>query len=145
MRLKLEIQPIPVSTWGVSLSNRLDKKEWDKLRHKTYFNADYTCEICGETQLPLHCHEIWVFDDKKRIQKLFKLECCCKTCHDVHHLGRSKMVYKPDYVKKLISHWCTINKKSLQQFLLYEREVFRQNKKRAAKFYQVKVGRRILV
>jgi len=145
MRLKLEIQPIPASTWGVSLANRLKPKEWNEIRHKKYFDANYTCEICGETKLPLHCHEVWVFDDKRRLQKLAKLECCCEMCHNVHHYGRSKMVYKPTYVKRLIVHWCTINGRTPQQFALYERQIFEKNKKRADKFYQVKIGRRILV
>lgn len=142
--MKLEIAPIPISTWGVSLSNRLPKKEWDELRQKVYRGANYTCEICGATNRTLHCHEKWVFDDKKRIQRLKRFECCCDLCHDVHHFGRSKETRSASYVRKLVKHWCKINSKTEKDFMRYESEIYALNKKRADRFYIVKVGRRTL-
>lgn len=144
MRLKLEIEPRPISTWGITLANRLDKKEWDEIRHKVYRDADYTCQICGNRDDKLHCHEQWVFDDRKLIQRLVGFECCCELCHDVHHMGRSREVYPKKYVELLIKHWCRVNKKTEKDFRMYEAKIFEMNKKRANKFYIVKVGRKIL-
>lgn len=145
MRLKLEIQPIPISSWGISLASRLPQKEWDEIRHENYRDADYTCVICGATNRTLNCHEVWKFDDRRRIQRLVELECCCNLCHDVHHFGRSKETKSKAYVDRLIGHWCKVNKKTRRDFALYLREIFEINKKRADRIYTIKVGRRILI
>ncbi len=144
MRLKLQIEPVPNSTWGVSLSNKLDKDEWAKIRQDCYRKADYKCEICGDGHTTLNAHEVWIFSDIKEIQRLHHLECCCGLCHDVHHFGRSTQVYPKHYVERLVRHWCKINKKTAEDFKIYYQEVFEINKKRANRQYIVKVGNRIL-
>lgn len=145
MRLKLRIEPIPISTWGISLANRLPKPEWDEIRQQKYRDANYRCEVCGAVNRTLHCHEVWIFDERRFIQKLARFECCCELCHDVHHFGRSKETRALSYVDRLIGHWCKVNKRTRADFLNYEREIFDLNRKRADRQYIVKVGKRILV
>jgi len=144
MRLKLAIEPVPISTWGRSLASLLPRKEWDTIRHKEYRKADFTCEVCGEVSLSLHCHEKWKFEDKKAIQRFAGFEVCCELCHDVHHFGRSTAVKSPAYVKRLINHWCKINERPESDFKTYQAEIFSINKRRANIYYIVKVGRKIL-
>jgi hypothetical protein len=144
MRLKLRIEPIPNFTWGISLANKLPKEEWDELRQKAYKDSNWTCEICGASGVTLHCHERWEFDDKRKIQRLVRLECCCELCHDVHHYGRSKQIKSVSYLIKLVEHWCKVNKKTKKDFMLYESEVRAINYKRADIDYIVKIGRRTL-
>jgi len=145
MRLKLKIEPIPISTWGISLANKLSPNEWRELRQKVYRDADYRCKICGATNRTLHCHEVWAFDDRKRIQRLVGLECCCESCHDVHHFGRTSQVRGKSYVERCIGHWCKVNKKTRKDFMVYLQEIKLLNKKRADRAYLVTIGRRILV
>lgn len=145
MRLKLVVESIPISTWGVTLASRLPRKEWDEIRQRVYREANYTCQICGNINDTLFCHEQWKWDDRRKIQKLVGFECCCKLCSDVHHFGRSTQVYGKAYVEKLISHWCKVNDRKREDFILSERKRFELNKRRANIFYVVKVGRRILV
>lgn len=145
MRLRLRIEPIPASTWGLSLASRLPKEEWDKIRYEVYRDADYQCEICESVNKTLHCHERWTFDDKKFIQRLVGFECCCELCHDVHHFGRSRATRSHSYIDRLIGHWCKVNKKTRKDFVIYEKEISLLNRKRADRQYIVKVGRRILV
>lgn len=144
MKLKLRIEPVPVSTWGKSLANRLPKREWDGIRSHEYRRADYKCEVCDNVNETLHCHEKWKFDDKQKIQRFAGFEVCCESCHNVHHFGRSKETYNKDYIEKLIRHWCKVNKKRRGDFQAHEQEVFEMNRKRANKYYVVKVGRKIL-
>ena len=144
MRLKLTIDPIPISSWGVSLSNKLSKKEWDKIRRSVYASANHTCEICGNMNETLYCHELWRFTERPRVQRLIGFECCCKICSDVHHFGRSSQIYGKAYLDKLTKHWCSVNDKTIQNFARYQREVFEISKKRANRFYTVKVGWRVL-
>lgn len=145
MRLKLKIEPIPNSTWGISLANKLPPNEWKDIRQKTYRDSDYRCEICGSTDRSLHCHEVWIFDDRRRIQHLVRFECCCELCHDVHHFGRTFVVKSKSYQERCIGHWCRINKKTRSEFTAYLQEIQLVNSKRADKQYLVKIGRRTLV
>ena len=145
MKLKLEIEPVPVSTWGKSLANRLPKKEWDDIRQRVYREADYRCEICGNRNSTLHCHEVWKFDDRKRIQYLVRFQCLCELCHNIKHFGRSKEVYPREYIEELIEHWCRVNNKTRRDFLKHEAEVHEISKKRMDRYYIVKVGKYILV
>jgi hypothetical protein len=144
MKLKLEIESIPVSSWGISLANLLGQKEWTEIRQQVYRDSDYQCYICGVDGVQLNCHETWKFSYKTKIQSLVDFQCLCKLCHDCKHFGRSKSVYDKAYVQKLVEHWCKVNKRTVEQFREYEVEVFEINKKRANIFWQVKVGRRIL-
>lgn len=144
MRLKLKIEPIPISTWGISLSSRLPYKEWAEIRQKVYRDADYRCEICGATNRTLHCHEVWFYDDRRRIQRLLKFECICELCHDVHHFGRTSQTKAQSYIERCIGHWCHVNKKSRKDFYNYLEEIKITNRKRADRQYIVKIGRRIL-
>lgn len=144
MRLKLRIEPIPQFTWGISLASKLPKEEWDELRQKVYRRANYRCEICGSTIRALHCHEVWEFDFRRKIQRLSKLECCCELCHDVHHFGRTKMTKSRKDVEICIEHWCQVNRKTRSDFLQYQEEIRRQNLKKVDIPWIVKIGRRIL-
>lgn len=143
MRLLLAIEPRPASTWGITLANRLPWKDWDDIRQKVLWDAQYECEICG-AKGKLHVHEIWKFDDKKKIQRLVRVEARCTLCHDVHHFGRSTQVYSKAYQNQLIQHWCKINKKARTDFDAHLAEIRLINKKRANIFYIVKVGRKTL-
>lgn len=82
---------IPSSTWGWNLRSLLTEKGWDTLRVETYKQANYLCEVCGGKgpKHPVECHERWVYNDQRRIQKLVGLEALCPRCHEVRHLGRA--------------------------------------------------------
>ena len=144
MTLKLTIEPIPMTSWGLSLSNLMPREEWDKVRREVYQKAAYTCEICKRGDAVMNAHEVWAFDDRKKVQKLVEIQCLCRRCHQVKHFGRSKAVFKSGYVEGLISHWCRINKKTRADFNKYEAEIRTLNKKRHEKDYRVFVGRREL-
>ena len=144
MRLRLKIEPRPSSTWGKNLSSLLPKDQWAEMRTQCYRETDYTCENCGDTHSTLFCHEVWRFDDRKLVQHLAGLECCCKLCSDVHHFGRSTQVYGKDYIEQLVQHWCAVNEKTLKDFQKYLLEIKEISRKRANKYYIVMVGRRIL-
>jgi len=141
MRLLLAIEPRPVSTWGKTLASLLPKDVWDELRYQCYREANYQCEVCGTYDCTLNAHEVWMFNDKKLVMSLKKLECCCPLCHDVHHFGRSTQVYSKKYQKELIEHWCKVNKLTPEDFERHLEETRRISKRRANRYYVVKVGR----
>jgi 5-methylcytosine-specific restriction endonuclease McrA len=135
--LKLEFEFIPLTSWGVSLAQKLPTKEWDEIRRECYKEANHSCEICKDTGVTLHAHEVWHFDDRKHIQHLDDLVCVCETCHNVIHFGRSQNVYKKPYINKLIAHWARINKKPKEQFLHYYIKAKNLAEKRSEYHYKV--------
>ena len=117
----LEIQPIPESSWGMSLAQLLPREEWDNLRRQCYKEANYICEVClsqpKTSKGPLHAHEVWEFDFKKKIQNLKKVMCLCTTCHNCTHLFRSESTYTITYNKTLQKHFIEVNRWSTEDFL----------------------------
>ena len=56
--------------------------------------ACHTCEICGDTPPPiygdpLNCHEVWLYDDKRRLATLASLRIQCSKCDGAVHMGRT--------------------------------------------------------
>lgn len=90
---ELTVELVPQSAWGQNLRSALKKSEWDKLRKKTYADADYHCEICGGQGWghSVECHEVWDYDDRNHIQKLVRLIALCPDCHRVKHFGKAQL------------------------------------------------------
>ena len=89
--MKLTIESIPLSLWGVNLRDKLGTVAWAKVRSACYAKAGHVCEICGGVgpKHPVECHEIWAYDDERRIQKLAGFIALCPACHEVKHYGRA--------------------------------------------------------
>ena len=111
---KLEIELVPKTCHYSNVRSTLTQKEWDKLRFQSYEKAKNVCEICGKTGLEqgfphkLECHEIWKYDDKKKVQKLMGLISLCPLCHLVKHIGRANAMGKqPEVFKQLetVNNW----------------------------------------
>ncbi|RLI74131.1 HNH endonuclease [Archaeoglobales archaeon] len=65
----------------------MDRETWNKIRRRELWRAGYKCEICGYRGKDLHCHEIWEYDDDRKVQKLVGYKILCERCHLAHHLG----------------------------------------------------------
>jgi len=146
--MRLEVEPVPQGSWGLSLANKLPKDKWDKIRHEVYKKADYTCSICEDTEVELHAHETWRYSKTSRTkgkQTLVDIICVCKVCHDCIHFGRSVQVYPKDYISKLVKHFCKVNGITKDQMDSYLEKVKKVSSKRADVTWTVVVGRRILL
>lgn len=88
---KLEIELIHRDSICKSLRQILSEQDWDFLRNNAYKKANYKCEICGGVGMnhPVECHEIWKYDDKKRIQYIDSIQAICPRCHQVKHYALS--------------------------------------------------------
>ena len=144
-KLKLEIEPILESNWGISLARLLPKHIWDVIRREVYQKYDYTCFACGETGVEVHCHERWHYDHKKRTQFLRGLICLCKDCHNIKHWGRTincvhSGEYAPDYLVFLTNHFCEVNNCSLEDFEQHKVEVGNRLDSVRKKKYKVDFG-----
>jgi len=143
--MKLTIEPIPESTWGVSLANLLPKPIWDDLRREVYEASNYTCAICGATDKQLHCHEVWKYDDKARIQRFVGFRCLCSDCHSIKHWGRTVAEAHKNkdssILVELTKHFCKVNNCTTSAFSLYKVEVGNIAQSRSRRRYKVDFGK----
>jgi hypothetical protein len=137
----LPIESIPMTSWGVSLSNKLDKAKWDKLRREVYTRAGHSCEVCKNVGEQLNAHESWAFNEKSKIQYLAKIKCLCKTCHEATHYFRSSVVFKLTYTNYLKEHLMKINKITEEEFERYLAKLTLIVQKRSSRFYKVVIGK----
>lgn len=91
------VDMIPATSWGASLANLLEQHSWKMLRREVFQRAGRVCEICGQADGPIECHELWKFDDEKRDesgwhrQTLQKMMCLCHDCHEMFHPGLAQI------------------------------------------------------
>jgi hypothetical protein len=125
--LKLTTELVPSTLWYTNLRSLITKKQWDIIRKKCYSDANYKCEICGDTgqiQGVTHnvdCHEIWQYDDKLHIQKLIGLIALCPNCHLVKHPGYAHSQGKSELV---IRQLVKINNMTVDQAIEYIENAF---------------------
>ena len=101
IELRINAELIPRSMWNVNLRSELPKK-WGEIRKNVYAKADYKCEICGDQgkRHPVEAHEIWIYDDDRKIMALDKIVALCPKCHLCHHLGFAEVKGKLEIVLK---------------------------------------------
>lgn len=127
MRLKLQL--IPEGAFYSNLRKSLDPIVWQQLSKKIRGEHNFTCQFCGWKQKPqlnewTHLHEVWEFDDVKKIQKLVGFECVCPTCHLVHHWGYASLSGKD--LDMLLNHACEVNKCTQIEFDKHIDEAFKE-------------------
>ena len=116
--MKLTIELVPKGSWFTNLRSALTKGEWDLIRKEQYKKSNYVCDICGGIgdQWPVECHEIWEYDDNRKIQKLVGFTSLCPMCHLVKHIGLAQI--RGRYIEA-IEHLKKINKMSTTEAEVY--------------------------
>jgi hypothetical protein len=110
--MKLVIELVPSTCWYTNVRSNVSNKEWDILRKMSYLKADNKCEICKDNGLNqgfkhrVECHEVWEYNDVDKIQKLISLISLCPRCHQVKHIGLSKL---KGFYNQCIKHLCVVN------------------------------------
>ena len=97
---RLTVELIPRTLFFSNVRTLLPKKYWNIIRKDSYDKADNKCEICGDTGKNqgyghnVECHEIWDYNEEKKVQKLLGLVSLCPKCHQVKHFGRTSAIGK---------------------------------------------------
>lgn len=106
--MRLTIELVPLTGWGKNLRSLLKPAEWNRVRQSVYVAANHKCEICGGvgSRWPVECHEIWDYDDTKRVQRLAGLVALCPNCHMVKHIGLAMVKGRGDVA---IAHFARVN------------------------------------
>lgn len=93
-RYKLLPELVPKPLWGLSAKKKLGRSQWDRIRRQVLEDAEHACQICGDVPSPYYgdpliCHEVWHYDDKRRIATLVALRPQCAKCDCAVHMGQS--------------------------------------------------------
>jgi hypothetical protein len=125
MKLKLELELVPSTSWLVNLRNYLTPAAWDILRRAAYKEAGYLCDICGGkgSKHPVEAHELWEYDDKKNIQTLKRLQALCPMCHSCKHFGFHSQ-RDPAMVPKMLKHLAKVNADTKNNMAKYVQSSF---------------------
>jgi 5-methylcytosine-specific restriction endonuclease McrA len=141
--MKLTIELVPMSSWYSNVRSNVSKAEWDRLRHKSYEQANHVCEICGDIgtnqgyRHKLECHEIWDYDDVNLKQTLTGLISLCPYCHTVKHTGLAITNGKLELV---IEHLMNVNNLTSDQAVEYIEESFKIWRERNKKTYSLDIS-----
>lgn len=135
----LTVELVPGTVWFSNLRSILKESQWGKIKRKTFAKAGYRCEICGGCGLkwPVECHEIWHYDDEKKIQTLSGLTALCPSCHEVKHIGFAEKRGRKDIAAK---HLCKINNWSQKLTNTYIDEQFDKWRERSNYQWQLDIS-----
>ncbi|MBS3074782.1 HNH endonuclease [Candidatus Pacearchaeota archaeon] len=124
--MKLEIELVPSTAWYSNLRNKVKKDVWDKIRKKSYVDANYRCSICLKDKKRLNCHEIWEYNDEKHLQRLKGFLALCDDCHMIKHIGFAGIQASKGIInmKKLITHFMKVNEVTREHFNKHHKEAF---------------------
>ncbi len=87
---KILIELVPKTCWFTNIRSQVSTTDWDLLRKEAYKKYNHQCSICKKKGR-MEAHEIWHYDDKNKIQKLFEIVSVCNQCHQLYHLGFSSI------------------------------------------------------
>jgi transcription elongation factor Elf1 len=119
---QLYIDLIPSTMWYTNVRSSVSTKDWDRLRHLTCLRANYKCEICKKSEVSLDAHERFEYVGKKQILKC--LIALCKPCHQATHMGLTTKISSPEYVKKIVDHFKTVNNMNDEQYEEHFKKAF---------------------
>ncbi len=123
MALLLTIELVPSTCWYSNVRSNLSPEKWQTIKEYTFNLAGNVCEICygiGK-KWPVECHEVWVYDDINKIQKLERTIALCPSCHQVKHIGYAKISGNYNFAR---SHFARINSLSIRQADIYIQKAF---------------------
>lgn len=107
---KLSFELVPSTCFCSNVRSEVSEQQWDSLKRETARLAGNKCEICGGRgpRWAVECHEVWFYDDEKKIQFLVGLISLCPSCHQVKHFGHAGIIGKQEeafeHLKK-INEW----------------------------------------
>jgi hypothetical protein len=137
----LTIELVPRSSWCDNVRSQVSRSEWDRLRKLVYAEYQHRCGIC-KAKGRLAAHEIWEYNDETAQQTLKGMIALCDLCHHIKHLGLAEILASQGKLnlESFISHYCRVNRCSVQDFVEHRESAFEQWIKRSAHPWKVDVS-----
>jgi hypothetical protein len=111
---RLTVELVPATCWYSNLRSELPKEQWDLLRRAVYRQARNRCEVCGGrgSAHPVECHEVWLYDDHRHVQKLQRMIALCPACHESKHMAHANVTGNGARARRHLAH---INRSTASQ------------------------------
>jgi hypothetical protein len=105
---RLSVELVPQTCWLSNVRSLMKRYEWQKLSQMAAEDAGHRCQVCDGRgrQHAVECHEMWLYDDQRKAQRLMKLTALCPMCHHVKHFGRSM---NTGYGEQALAWLCRVN------------------------------------
>lgn len=126
----MSIELIPSSAFGKNVRDILTSTQWSLLSKQVRSAAYDTCEICGNDNDQMSCHEIWFYDDHNLIQKLIGLQSLCRDCHSVKHFGFSQIQGKGAQTLRHFMKVNDLNRKDAEEAIEKSFKIWGQRSKK---------------
>lgn len=130
----IQVEMVPRYCQFSNIRSTVTTAQWNKIRLLSYTKANNQCEICFESgkdqgfKHNVECHEIWLYDDKKKIQYLTGLISLCPLCHFIKHIGRASAMGRQGICFK---HMAKVNGWNHKQIVEHMAESYALQKARA--------------
>jgi len=120
-------------------------KSWQVIRNKIEDKSNAVCCICSSTSqifdenetTKTQCHEVWQYDDKKKIQKLIELQALCVRCHNIKHINRFYKNEDKSAREALLNQYAKLNNIDIEKAQADFEEEKEKNKKREDILYSL--------
>jgi hypothetical protein len=122
--MPLTIELVPTTCWYSNVRSNVTPATWDRLQAEVFKAAGHRCELCGRRgdTHPVECHEVWVYDDHKAVQRLERLISLCPECHEVKHIG---LALKSGRGQQVVAWLASVNNITPAQALAYTQHAFK--------------------
>src|SRR5713226_9246246 len=140
-RLKLRIDLVPKNCWHKSLRVQMPRSRWDKLRSEVFAAQGRVCAVCGAGGC-LNCHELWLYDDVRHVQKLSGFGAVCSMCHHVTHFGHATVLAAEGRIDidAVVCHFMKVNGTSREEFQAHKAEAMRVWRERSKHEWTTDLG-----
>lgn len=122
--------------------------QWTQIRDHTRESAQSQCEICGEIERRMYCHEDWHYDDQTYIATLRRFMWICQDCNGVLHIGGGPVSWsgclENDPGIKILTHIMQVNDISLEEALRLLAETNRLHEERSKHKWAIEVSQDLL-
>jgi hypothetical protein len=142
---RLTIELVPKTCWFSNVRNHVSNEEWKAISRQVSCGALNRCQICGGRSpigARVECHEVFLYDEQTRTQKLVSLVALCRPCHSVKHIGRTQMEgHEPEALVQLatVNGWTheapcgeNVRRSSGRSILVLSRNISGSRSKRKA-------------
>lgn len=136
---KLVVELVPSTCWLSNVRSLMTDHYWRKLSRMAAEDAGHRCQVCNGRgrQHAVECHEMWLYDDARKAQRLMKLTAVCPYCHRVKHFGRAMSTGNGE---EALSSLCRVNDWDRQHANRYLTGVFAQYAERSQYRWSLDLG-----
>ena len=137
--MKLTIELVPKTCFYSNVRSEVTEAQWETIKREIYAQARNRCQICGGRgpQWPVECHEIWHYDDEKRVQTRTGMTALCPACHQVKHFGLAQMRGNGS---EALQHLMDVNGWEYERAKMYVQSVFETWAERSRRQWVLDIG-----